>query len=329
MRIVQISTNTIPVPPLDYGGTQREVYYLTKELVRRGHKVFLFAKKGSRSGATKTFEYTTNNPKQQLAFIRKNMPGKVDIIHDHYGIVAKANPPIPTIRSSHSKGVTGVQIPVYVSKSILRKYGKSRGYYVYNGIRVEDYIFRKKKDGYLLFLGRIIEQKGVHLAIEVAKKTGKNLIIAGNIQDMNYFNSKIKPHLNKQIRYVGPVGGKRKLNLLANASCVLFTSTWDEPFGLVLIEALASGTPVLGFKKGAVPEVLKGMPQLLCRNTKEMIAKIKTRKNFPSANRCRQYVKANFSDRVLTNRFLQLYRKIIKGKKYKIKKNSKWNLNKS
>ena len=92
---------------------------------------------------------------------------------------------------------------------------------------------------------------------------------------MNYFNSKIKPHLNKRIRYIGPVGGETKQSLLSKASCVLFTSTWDEPFGLVLIEALASGTPVLGFKRGAVPEVLKGLPQLLCSNTKEMIAKVK------------------------------------------------------
>lgn len=329
MKIVQISTNTIPVPPKEYGGTQREVYYLTEELMRRGHQVYLFAKKGSRSRATKTFIYPTNHPKKQLAFIKKNLPPDVDIIHDHYGIVAKANPPIPTIRSSHSKGVSGVQIPVYVSKTILKRYGKNKGYYMHNGIRVEDYIFRKKKEDYLLFLGRLIPQKGVHLAIEVAKRTGKKLIIAGNLNDKSYFNRKIKPHLNERIRYVGPVGGKKKLNLIANASCVLFTSTWDEPFGLVLIEALASGTPVLGFRKGgAVPEVLKGMPQLLCNNAKDMSAKVLSRKNFPSPEKCRHFVRNRFSDRIMTDGFLKLYKKIIKGKKYKIIKHSTWNRSK-
>jgi glycosyltransferase involved in cell wall biosynthesis len=330
LKIAQISTNTIPVPPKDYGGTQREVHYLTEELVRRGHKVILFAKKGSTARSTQTFEYPSNDRTEQLAFIKKNLPSDVDFIHDHYGIVAKTNPPIPTIRSSHSKGVSGVQIPVYVSKTILRKYGKNKGYYVHNGIRVEDYRYRKKKKGYRLFLGRIIKQKGVHHAVEVAKKTGKDLILAGPINDKKYFNAKIKPHLNKHIRYIGPVGGSKKMDLLSRASCVLFTSTWDEPFGLVLIEALASGTPVLGFKKGgAVPEVLKGLPQLLCSNTKDMTNKVQKRSKFPSARACRSYVQKNFSDRSMTDKFLKLYKKIIKEKKYKIMRNTVWNKRKA
>jgi glycosyltransferase involved in cell wall biosynthesis len=330
LKIAQISTNTIPVPPKDYGGTQREVHYLTEELVRRGHKVILFAKKGSTARSTQTFEYPSNDRKEQLAFIMKNLPSDVDFIHDHYGIVASSNPPIPTIRSSHSKGVTGVQIPVYVSKTILRKYGKNKGFYVHNGIRVEDYRFRKKKKDYLLFLGRIIKQKGVHLAVEVARKTGKELILAGPINDKKYFNSKIKPYLNKHIRHIGSVGGRKKMDLLSRASCVLFTSTWDEPFGLVLIEALASGTPVLGFKKGgAVPEVLNGMPQLLCRSTKDMIKKVQKPSKFPTARACRAYVQKHFSDRSMTDKFLKLYKKIIKQKKYKIVRNSKWTKRKS
>lgn len=131
--------------------------------------------------------------------------------------------------------------------------------------------------------------------------------------------------MNKRIQFVGPVGGTKKQKLLSEASCVLFTSTWDEPFGLVLIEALASGTPVLGFKKGgAVPEVLSGLPVLICKNTKNMISKVKHQKKFPSANRCRRYVKANFSDRVMTSKFLKLYKKIIKKNKYKLLKNTSW-----
>ncbi|NIK70650.1 MULTISPECIES: glycosyltransferase family 4 protein [unclassified Paenibacillus] len=327
MRIVQISTNTIPVPPKDYGGTQRDVHYLTEELVNRGHEVILFAKKGSTSNATQTFEYESDDPKKQLDFIIKNLPPDVDIIHDHYGIVAKANPPIPTICNSHSKGIKGdVQLRVYVSKFILRKYGKRKGYAVHNGIRMEDYTYTKDKQNYLLFMGRLIKEKGVHLAIKVAKKTGMRLIIAGTMNDKAYFNAKIKPHLGKKISYIGPVGGDRKRELLANASCVLFTSTWDEPFGLVLIESLASGTPVLGFKKGGVAEVLKGMPQLLCKTTSEMARKVKYRKKLlPRSSECRRYARSRYSDRIMTDGFLNLYQKIIDKKLYKIKKNTLWN----
>lgn len=330
MRIALISTNTIPVPPKDYGGTQREVHYLTEELVKRGHKVFLFAKKGSSSNATRTFEYESNDPKQQLDFIIKNLPPDVDIIHDHYGIVAKANPPIPTIGQSHSKGInSNVQIPVYVSKFILRKYGKRRGYAVHNGIRMDDYTFRTTKQNYMLFLGRLIEKKGVHLAIKVAKKTGKRLLIAGTLNDKKYYNSKIKPHLGKNIRYVGIVGGDRKRQLLANASIVLFTSTWDEPFGLVLVESMASGTPVLGFRKGGVAEVLRGMPQLLCRTTSDMAAKVKNRKRLPSARMLRRYVRTRYSDITLTDSVLKLYQKVLDNNLYKIRKNTLWNQRKA
>ncbi|MFC4810847.1 glycosyltransferase family 4 protein [Paenibacillus sp. GCM10023250] len=330
MRIAQISTNTIPVPPKDYGGTQRDVHYLTEELVRRGHEVFLFAKKGSTSNATQTFEYESDDQTAQLDFIIRNMPPDIDIIHDHYGIVAKANPPIPTICQSHSKRIkSNVQIRVYVSKFILRKYGRGKGYAVYNGMSMDDYTFKKKKQKYLLFLGRLIKEKGVHLAIKVAKKTGRKLIIAGTLNDRKYYNAKIKPHLGKKIRYVGAVGGSRKRALLANAHCVLFTSTWDEPFGLVLVEAMASGTPVLGFRRGAVPEVLRGMPRLVCNTTTGMAAKVRNRKRLPSARALRRYARTRYSDRNMTDAFLKLYRRVINKKLYKIRKNTLWNRRKA
>jgi glycosyltransferase involved in cell wall biosynthesis len=327
MKIIQISTNTLRVPPKDYGGTQRDVYYLTEELIRRGHEVILFAKKGSSTSA-KTYTYRSKSKKKQLDFIIKRIPKDADIIHDHYGIVANANPPIPTIRNSHTRSVNSTQIPVFVSKTILRSNGKRKGYYVHNGIRLKDYRFCKEKDDYLLFLGRIIPEKGVHHAIQVAKRTGKRLIIAGPVQNDKgraYFNKKIKPHLNDKITYIGAVGGEQKQELISKAYCVLFPSLWKEPFGLVLIESLACGTPVLGFKRGAVPEVLKGFPQLVCKGPKEMARKVKSGKVFPSASKCRSYIRKNFSDKVMASDFLKLYRKVLKGKKYRVMRNSLWN----
>ena len=262
MKIVQISTNTIPVPPIDYGGKQRDIYYLTEGLIRRGHEVILYAKKGSKSSAT-TYEFPSDNPKEQLDFIIQTMPNDVDIIHDHYGIVAEANPPIPTIRNAHGEKKVKGQICVYVSKRILKTAANKKGYYVHNGIGLQDYTFNKDKEDYLLFIGRMIHKKGVHHAIKIAKKTGRKLLIAGparNQREKDYFEKKVKPHLNDQIQYVGPVGGKAKQELLSKAYCVLFPSIWNEPFGLVPIEALACGTPVLSLNYGAVPEISRAFP---------------------------------------------------------------------
>ncbi|MDQ1912294.1 glycosyltransferase family 4 protein [Paenibacillus sp. GD4] len=319
MKIVQISNNKLTVPPRAYGGTQRDIYYLTEELIRRGHEVVLFAKKGSNAHATQTFEYPfdDNNSDKIYRFIMQHLPQDVDIIHDHTGIVSRTDPPIPTIRNSHLRKKTiGSRYPVYVSKTILEKYGENIGYYVHNGIRLADYKFREKKGDYLLFLGRLTPEKGVHLAIEVARKTGLDLIIAGpyehNKKQMKYYKEVIRPQLDKQIRYVGNVGGKKKQDLLSKARCVLFPSIWDEPFGLVLIESLACGTPVLGFKYGgAVREVLHGLPQLLCNNVLDMAIKVLTRKDFPAPQVCRNYVEQHFTDRVMTDNFLKLYKKII------------------
>ncbi len=119
------------------------------------------------------------------------------------------------------------------------------------------------------------------------------------------------------------------MKLLSEASCVLFTSTWNEPFGLVLIEALACGTPVLAFKAGAIPEVMHGLPQLLCNNVNEMARKVKSGKSYPSPRTCRLYVKKYYSDKVMTDNFLKLYKKVIKKKKYKVRKDSSWSKRKA
>lgn len=316
MRIVMIAPNVLPVPPIDYGGTEREVHYLTEELTRRGHKVFLFAKKGSKSRATKTFYWPRGNKKVHLDFLRASLPAKIDIIHDHYGgLASKLNVRTPVVTSNHGNTRKFVKNPVYVSRTMLMSIGKGKGFYIPNGIRPTDYKFRTRKADYLLFLGRISRQKGVHLAIDVANKTGKKLLIAGPTTPMGdkaYYRSVIRPRLNKKIQYIGSVGGAQKQKLLSQASCVLFPSIWNEPFGLVMVESLASGTPVLALKKGAAPEVLKGLPQLLCKDANEMANKVKNLSKLPKPGTCRNYVRKHFSDKVLTSRFIALYKRILK-----------------
>lgn len=316
MRIVMIAPNVLPVPPNDYGGTERLVYYLTEELVRRGHTVFLFAKNGSLSSA-KTYYWPSNNRTEQLRFLRRCLPPNIDIIHDHYGIATRSILHIPVVRSNHGNSRLYVKNPVYVSRTMLTTVGKGRGYYVPNGIRLQDYKFRAVKNDYVLFLGRISREKGVHIAIQAAKKAGKKLLLAGPItplRDKQYFRTMIRPQLNQQIRYIGSVGGARKQTLLANASTVLFPSIWNEPFGLVIIEALACGTPVLALRHGAAPEVLNGLPQLLCRDVNDMANKLKQSSKLPAPLTCRNCVRRHFSDKILATRFLSLYRKILQGR---------------
>jgi glycosyltransferase involved in cell wall biosynthesis len=327
MKIVQISRSTSSMAPsIDVDGERQGIHDLTEELIRRGHKVFLFAAKGSRTSA-KLYEYPSEDSRERLDYIIRNLPKDVDIIHDHDGMVAKTKPPVPTIRSLEERSKSKKQILVYPSKTVLGKKGERKGYFVHPGVRVQDYRFCRRKGPYLLYLGPIAKGKGVHIAIEVARKTGRRLIIAGPISDKKgnkYFRRCITPHLGSNVMYAGIAEGEMKQKLLSEAYCVLFPSTRKEPFVKLLIEALACGTPILGFKKGTVPEVLKGVKELVCKDTKDMVRKVKSGNAFPKPAVCRRYVAEHFSDVHMADGYLKLYRKVIRGKKYKVVRHSQW-----
>ncbi|WP_244163313.1 glycosyltransferase family 4 protein [Paenibacillus pectinilyticus] len=320
LKIVQVISNVPnarPIPSRKEGGTEKIVYELTESLVKRGHHVYVFAAKGSRTSA-RLITYPQHLKKKGIRqFVLKKMPPKVDIIHDHTfnSAIGKARIKVPTICTLHMPSRNRVRFPVYVSKRARAVMGKNRGYYVYNGINPKEYEFSSIKKDYLLFMGRIIKEKGILHAIEIAEKTRKQLIIAGPIKDKALFRKKILPRIlrNPRIHYVGAVGGKRKQNLLKHASCLLFPSTWEEPFGLVMIEAMACGTPVIALKRGAVSEVLAGFPQLICHTVSEMIEKV-NKGYYPSPYLLRNYVKRRFSRDRMVTRYVHLYRKLVRRK---------------
>lgn len=199
---------------------------------------------------------------------------------------------------------------------MLKRYGRPEDTYVCNGINPEDYQFSEQKSDYLLFLGNLSKGKGIHHAIEVAERTQQNLIIAGPIHDYALFDQEIMPKLNTnpKLRYVGEVGGQYKQDLLKQAKCTLFPVTWDEAFGLVMVESMACGTPVFGLNNGAVAEVLRGFPNMLCHSVVEMVEKVKS-EPLPAPKQLRQYVIDHFSVAVMTDRYLEIYQTVLRGHK--------------
>ncbi|WP_431089016.1 glycosyltransferase [Paenibacillus sp. 8b26] len=314
VQVISNSPNAQPVPSIK-GGTEKVVYELTEELVKRGHHVSLFAARGSRSSA-RLITFPKGLKHSQIPqFVLKHMPPGTQMIHDHTFRSAMGNRklPCPAVSTVHLPVKEHGNNPVYVSKRARQLMGEGKGYYVYNGINTHDYEFSDKKHGYLLFMGRIIRNKGVLQAIQVAEQTGKRLLIAGPIKAPVFFRQEIQKRIqhNPNIRYVGAVGGQQKQKLLKHAECLLFPTLWEEPFGLVMVEAMACGTPVLALKNGSVPEVLAGFPQLICKSVGQMVRKVR-QKNYPSPAELRLYVTQRFTNKQMTDKYLKLYREIIR-----------------
>src|SRR5262249_5872905 len=192
---------------------------------------------------------------------------------------------------------------------------------VYNGISMKDYRpSRKGQSAYFAWLGRFAPEKGAHLAIEAAKRAGVPIILAGNVQrhqeSMRYFQEAIQPQIdNDKIRYIGPVNMRQKVNLLSHTPCFLSSIEWEEPFGLVMIEAMALGCPVISFARGAAPEiVVDGETDFLVRDVDEMVRCI-PRIDQISHDVTRMHVERNFTLHIMVERYMQVYRKVIEMSK--------------
>jgi glycosyltransferase involved in cell wall biosynthesis len=323
LRIIQvISPVCSPVSADDTAGTEKVVYEITQELVKRGHKVVLYAPKGSKVSA-KLIPFPKYFEDRHLpAFIRKTRPSKVDLIHDHTftSIVRLRKMGIPVIPTHHLPTNKEFRDSVYVSHA-ARENASAKGLVVHNGINPDEYMYSEEKDDYLLFIGRILPDKGVIHAIEVAERNHQKLIIAGPIKDEEYFRNILLPRINnnENIQYIGAVAGKLKQELLKRARCVLFPSIWKEPFGLVLIEAMISGTPVLALNNGAVLEVLEGFPQLVCNSIDELAHKA-LYESFPPSHVLREYVLNKFTTSTMVDQYITLYeQKINELKRRRVK----------
>ncbi|MCC5627590.1 glycosyltransferase family 4 protein [Nostoc sphaeroides] len=340
MRIAQIAPLWERVPPPAYGGTELVVGLLTDELVQRGHEVTLFASGDSISLAKlvsvhpravrhdRTIKDYSVYEMLNLASVYERAE-EFDIIHSHvgYGALSYTNlVTTPTVHTLHGTFTPdnekmfsfGKKQP-YVSISDSQReprLGLNYQATVYNGIDVSSYNFHAQPEDppYLAFLGRMSPEKGAHLAIEIAKLAGWRLKMAGKIDaiDAEYFEKEIKPHIDgKQIEYLGEANHAQKNALMGGAVATLFPITWREPFGLVMVESMASGTPVIAMKLGSTEEVIShGKTGFLCNDIQECISAI-DRAIKLDRYACRQYVEDRFSVQQMTDGYEAVYQQII------------------
>lgn len=338
LRIAQIAPLAYPIPPKKYGGTERVIHALTEELVKRGHDVTLFATGDSKTSAKLLSVYPmglkdANLEQKEWTLLNLfnigqayKMQDEFDIIHDHMSILSLpiANlATTPTVMTLHGP-ITPANRQIFetfekpylvsISNSQTRNFpGVQTVANVYNGLPLEHYPFGAISKGYLLFVGRFFVNKGAHFAIEVARELNMPLVIAAKLEekDERYFNDYIYPNLDAKIEWIGEVSEKERNKLMSEAACLLHPATWEEPFGLNMIEAMACGCPVVAFNKGSIPEVIRdGRTGFVVNTVSEMINAVR---NIDKIDRgyCRQYALKNFSVQKMVDGYESLYYSIL------------------
>jgi len=340
MRIAQVSPLWIPVPPYTYGGTELIVSWLCDELVRRGHEVTLFATEDSKTSAhlipvwpRSLWRAKLKTPQAVYSLLYEkliSLQDNFDIIHDHCEFYTT-----PYTRFLKPKIVTTLHHPLTEETTILYKKFPNINFVsisknqrrsgpginivktIYHGLPIERYQFNPTPQNYILWLSKIAPEKGIAEAIDIAKLSGENLIISGNILPnyADYFNFRIKPLINgKKIQFAGASDFKKKIELIKNAKVFMFPVKRPEPFGLVVIEAMACGTPVIAYKEGAMPELIEdGKTGFLVSSVEQACQALKKIETI-SRNDCREHVKKNFNLKRMVNRYEKLYKKMLKSK---------------
>src|SRR5437660_1945596 len=341
MRIAQVAPLYESVPPVLYGGTERVVSFLTEELVRMGHDVTLFASGDSVTNARLVAisdQALRLDPKceDQLAhhvlMLERVFSEKrnFDIIHFHIDYLhfpLSRREKVVIVTTLHGRlDIPDLQplyqvfpeMPVVSISDSQREPLPNINWQgtVYHGMPRERYPVFEGTGKYLAFLGRISPEKGLDQAIEITKRAGMPLKIAAKIDkaDQKYFDDVIKPLLdNHLVEYVGEIGYPEKFDFLGNAAALLFPIDWPEPFGLVMIEAMACGTPVIAYPRGSVPEIVDdGVTGFLVHNAEEA-AKAVEGIGAIERRSCRRRFEERFSARRMSQDYLALYERLVNG----------------
>ena len=331
LRVALISTPFVSVPPKGYGGTELVVADLAKALRARGAEIVVYATGGSDLPGVEIRSYFPAPqwpPDRDIERVHATWslrdaardPRGFDVVHVHSpSAVEMARlspfPVLCTLHHDHEPELSDLyrRTPevrlVAISRSQARRETAPIAAVVHHGLDPGRY--RPMEDqGYLLFLGRYDRVKGVAQAIEVAARAKLPLVMAGEPHEREYYDSEVRPLIEKhRVLEVGPVGGNRKAALMARARALLFPIQWEEPFGLVMIEAMLSGVPVLGAARGAVPEIVEdGITGVICDDATEMVAAARVADKLFNRERIRKLAEQRWSATRMAEDYLTVYR---------------------
>jgi len=343
VRVAQIAPLYEAVPPGAYGGTERVIATLCNGLVAQGHEVTLFAPEGSTTEAKLepfgkplrerfTGEELVNlAPHLHLEMLTSlyQRADDFDVVHSHIDIWSLPFAELtntPTVLTMHGRlDLDHLRnlLPRYASVPLVSISDDQRravadldltwAATVYNGLDLKSYQDGPHdRDGYLGFVGRIAEEKGPLAAIEISRRTGLPLRMAAKVDplDVDYYEHEVQPHMGANVDFVGEIEEHEKPAFYAGARATLFPSDWPEPFGLVMIESLAAGTPVIALRRGSVPEVIEdGVTGFICDDVDEM-AKAAERIGEIDPDECRRQA-ARFSAEAMCQGYVDVYEALV------------------
>jgi len=347
LKIAQLVSNLHRVSSSSNQAIYSHVAWLTNKLVKQGHEVSLFAAGNSETKAnlvsvtkasTSSLGMSEDMKKNYIHLLVSKCYGKAkdfDIIHSHFNLISSFYSGLvetPTLQSIHSPITENMKELLlrfknnrYISFSLAqRKMLPELNWFanIYHGVDTKIFSYNENPKDYFLFLGRITEEKGVHLAIKAAKAAGVPLIIAGkSYPEEGYWHKEIEKNIDgKKIQYVGEAGFKEKIELYRNAKALLFPTQYDEVFGLVMIEAMACGTPVIGWKKGSVSEVIADKKTgFVVDNVSDLVNAIKAI-DFIDRRETRKRAELYFSADKMVSGYEKIYSRIIEENIYKKEK---------
>jgi glycosyltransferase involved in cell wall biosynthesis len=344
LRIAVIAPPWYPLPPPGYGGIELVVYLLVRELRRRGHEVTVFGAAGSEAGTTALASAgwaahlsTITGPARELTYLARVFEAikqqDLDLVHDHSGFAGLLGSTLlaaaPVVHTVHGPVVepfrafyeaVGERAGLVAISESQRRMAPELAWVgmVHNAVDVASLrvATRDEKEGYLVCLARISPDKGQHTAIEVARRTGRRLILAGKIEESpggrQYFLEHVEPHVDGyRIRYLPEVNALEKADLLARAYALLAPIDWPEPFGLSVAEAMVSGTPAISFARGAAPELIEhGRTGFVVSDVSAMVEAVAASAEIdPLA--CASLARARFHPAVMADAYQRIYAHLL------------------
>lgn len=350
LKIAQVAPLWFSIPPEKYGGIEWIVYSLCEELTKKGHDVTLFASGDSKVPCKLVSVYPRGVLKDGVSWRDKtydmlnlseafSRASEFDIIHSHIDLWELYFPRFiktPCLHTIHnplySKNERDSRLFIFekfknnnfvliskAQKKLSRV--KLNATVIYNGIRLQEFKFNPKPQNHIVWAARIDKHKGIENAIEAAKKVNVKLILAGRLDPLQreYFENNIRPHLGEQIQYFGEYSREQKSDFLGCARALLYPIEWEEPFGLIMAEAMACGTPVIAFDRGSVREIVKqGKTGFVVKSLDKKgniningLAKAIKKISQIDRRACRAWVEENFTSEKMVENYEKVYQKII------------------